>query len=146
MQHWHSRLVALPKNVRLIRMLSFLRNKGKHQESIVGLPFLYPQTLEELAGILRYKGITFVYKHSTRCSVSSFVMKRLLTTKVEQGEQWVYIDVIAQRPLSFALAEELRVQHESPQLIVIKEGKVHAHSSHQDVNEDTIDIWRKSLA
>ncbi|MDE0987467.1 MAG: bacillithiol system redox-active protein YtxJ [Schleiferiaceae bacterium] len=127
-------------------MLSFLRNKDKNKESKVGLPFLYPQSFEELAGILRYKGTTFIYKHSTRCSVSLFAMKRLLLSELEEGDQWVYIDVVAQRPLSLALAEDLKVQHQSPQLIVIKEGKVHAHASHQGVNEDTINIWRKSLA
>ena len=73
-------------------------------------------------------------------------MKRLLTVDAEEGEQWVYIDVIIQRALSLALAEDLNVQHQSPQLLAIKEGRVHAHASHQDVNEDTIDIWRKSLA
>lgn len=73
-------------------------------------------------------------------------MKRLLLSELEEGDQWVYIDVVAQRPLSLALAEDLKVQHQSPQLIVIKKGKVHAHASHQGVNEDTINIWRKSLA
>ena len=127
-------------------MLSFLRNRDKNQESRVGLPFVYPQSFEEFAGILGYKGTTFIYKHSTRCSVSLFAMKRLLTVDAEEGEQWVYIDVIIQRALSLALAEDLNVQHQSPQLLAIKEGRVHAHASHQDVNEDTIDIWRKSLA
>ena len=62
-------------------------------------------------------------------------MKRLLTVDAEEGEQWVYIDVIIQRALSLALAEDLNVQHQSPQLLAIKEGRVHAHASHQVARE-----------
>jgi len=44
-----------------------------------------------------------------------------------------------------ALAEELNVQHESPQLILIAEGKVLAHGSHQQVTETTVEKWRKEF-
>jgi bacillithiol system protein YtxJ len=65
-------------------------------------------------------------------------MKRLQLVKRNSEETWVYLDVIAQRPLSSALAEELNVQHESPQLILIADGKVLAHGSHQQVTETTV--------
>jgi len=63
--------------------------------------------------------------------------------EVKNNETWVYIDVIAQRSLSLALAEEVGVRHESPQLILWNEGKVAAHTSHSGVVEDTVDDWRK---
>ena len=90
-------------------MLRFQRNRDNSPAKSAEFPFVHPQSLEEVAGILRFKGTTFIYKHSTRCSVSLFAMKRLLTVDPVENEQWVYIDVVAQRSLSLALAEELNV-------------------------------------
>ena len=72
-------------------------------------------------------------------------MKRLLMVDPAESEQWVYIDVVAQRSLSLALAEELNVWHESPQLIMLVEGKVMAHGSHHRVSETTVEEWRKEM-
>ncbi len=72
-------------------------------------------------------------------------MKRLNLVEVNSQETWVYLDVVAQRSLSLALAEELNVWHESPQLILISNGKVLAHGSHQQVTETTVENWRKEF-
>jgi bacillithiol system protein YtxJ len=65
-----------------------------------------------------------------------------LLTEAAVDERWLYIDVVGQRPISMALAEELNVWHESPQLILIQDGKVLSHTSHNGVNEDTVEKWR----
>jgi bacillithiol system protein YtxJ len=72
-------------------------------------------------------------------------MKRLNLVEVNRQETWVYLDVVAQRPLSLALAEELNVWHESPQLILVANGKVLAHGSHLEVTETTVENWRKEF-
>ena len=72
-------------------------------------------------------------------------MKRLQFVKSYSEETWVYLDVVAQRPLSLALAEDLNIQHESPQLILIADGKVLAHGSHQQVTETTVINWREEF-
>jgi bacillithiol system protein YtxJ len=72
-------------------------------------------------------------------------MKRLLLLDTTQNETWVYIDVVAQRPLSLALAEELNILHESPQLILLSEGNVLANGSHHQVTETTVENWRKEF-
>lgn len=71
-------------------------------------------------------------------------MRRLNMVDVQPGETWVYIDVVMQRNLSLALAEEVGVRHESPQLILLNNGKVAAHASHSRVTEDTVEEWRKA--
>ncbi len=126
-------------------MLSFLRNTDKPGQSASAIPFEHPQSFEDLAGYLYHTGPVFIYKHSTRCSVSLFAMKRLLLLDTTQNETWVYIDVVAQRPLSLALAEELNILHESPQLILLSEGNVLAHGSHHQVTETTVENWRKEF-
>jgi len=123
-------------------MLSFLRNKDNASDSTNGIEFQHPQSFEELAGFLRFEGTTFIYKHSTRCSVSLFAMRRLGSVEPTANEQWVYIDVVANRSMSMALAEELGIHHESPQLIMLQNGKVIAHTSHHNVHEDTVEKWR----
>jgi bacillithiol system protein YtxJ len=127
-------------------MLSFLRSKDNEGESPKGIQFEHPQSFEELAGFLRYNGTTYIYKHSTRCSVSLFSMRRLNQVNCVENEQWLYIDVVADRSMSMALAEELSIRHESPQLIMLKDGKVIAHTSHQEVHEDTVEAWRKTTS
>ena len=126
-------------------MLSFLRSTDKSGQKTPGIPFEHPQSFEDLTGYLRLTGPVFIYKHSTRCSVSLFAMKRLLLLDTTQNETWVYIDVVAQRPLSLALAEELNILHESPQLILLSEGNVLAHGSHHQVTETTVENWRKEF-
>ncbi|MDB2436531.1 bacillithiol system redox-active protein YtxJ [Schleiferiaceae bacterium] len=126
-------------------MLSFLRNTDKPGQSTSAIPFEHPQSFEDLAGYLHHTGPVLIYKHSTRCSVSLFAMKRLLLLDTTQNETWVYIDVVAQRPLSLALAEELNILHESPQLILLSEGNVLAHGSHHQVTETTVENWRKEF-
>ncbi|MDB2539819.1 bacillithiol system redox-active protein YtxJ [Schleiferiaceae bacterium] len=133
------------KNVRRTLMLSFLRNTDKPGQSTSAIPFEHPQSFEDLAGYLHHTGPVLIYKHSTRCSVSLFAMKRLLLLDTTQNETWVYIDVVAQRPLSLALAEELNILHESPQLILLSEGNVLAHGSHHQVTETTVENWRKEF-
>ena len=123
-------------------MLSFLRSKDNEPDSSKGIQFEHPQSFEELAGFLRYSGTTFIYKHSTRCSVSLFSMRRLNAVEPVEHEQWVYVDVVEDRGMSMALSEELGIRHESPQLIMLKDGKVIAHTSHQNVHEDTVADWR----
>ena len=126
-------------------MLSFLRSTDNSGQKTSGIPFEHPQSFEDLAGYLRLKGYVFIYKHSTRCSVSLFAMKRLNLVEVNRQETWVYLDVVAQRPLSLALAEELNVRHESPQLLLVANGKVLAHGSHHEVTETTVENWRKEF-
>ena len=46
-----------------------------------------------------------------------------------------YLDLLNHRDISGAIAERLGVVHQSPQLIVIKNGKAIAHASHEGINE-----------
>lgn len=126
-------------------MLKFLHNKDKAPSTANKIQFEHPQSLEDVAGLLALKTPVFLYKHSTRCSVSLFAMRRLNMVEVQAGETWVYIDVVMQRNLSMALAEEIEVRHESPQLILCVNGRVVEHASHSRVTEDTVEKWRKAL-
>lgn len=76
-----------------------------------------------------------IFKHSTRCIVSSMAKKQLersfnLTT--EQVEMY-YLDLIANRELSNLIELNFGIRHESPQLLLLKYNEVVAHASHQSI-------------
>ncbi len=77
-----------------------------------------------------------IFKHSTRCSVSSMALSRLERnwnlTKAGNIEMY-FLDLIAFRLVSNAIAEKFNVRHESPQLILIKNGEVIYHASHNEI-------------
>jgi bacillithiol system protein YtxJ len=73
-----------------------------------------------------------VFKHSTRCSVSSMAKSRLERSWSFSDEALpvYYLDVIQHRDVSNFIADSTGIRHESPQLIVWKEGKVVYSASH----------------
>ena len=48
------------------------------------------------------------------------------------------------RSLSLALAETTQIRYESPQLILWNNGQIAAHASHDRVNEEMVNEWRKA--
>lgn len=73
-----------------------------------------------------------VFKHSTRCSISSMAKSRL--EREWQGNEpdfpVYYLDLIAHRDVSNTIATDLGIEHQSPQLIVIKNGQPVYNGSH----------------
>lgn len=80
-----------------------------------------------------------LFKHSTRCSVSTFA-KRILTSEYsdEVGEKLdcYYLDLISYRDVSNAIADKLGVMHESPQIVLVKDGKAIFDASHSSISLD----------
>ena len=78
-----------------------------------------------------------IFKHSTRCSISRFVLAdfRAHFTFSENEFGAYYLDLLNYRGISNDIAERFEVQHQSPQLIVVKNGKAIANSSHEGINE-----------
>lgn len=80
-----------------------------------------------------------IFKHSTSCFISKTVLKNL-EREIESLENTgsiadlYFLDLLAYRSLSNKIAEDLEIRHESPQLLVIENGKVINHASHQDIS------------
>ncbi|HWV67096.1 bacillithiol system redox-active protein YtxJ [Chitinophaga sp.] len=79
-----------------------------------------------------------IYKHSTRCSISSMAKARLERSAVPEGLTFYYLDLIAYRPVSNKIAEIYHVQHESPQVLVIRNGECVYNESHGGIVMDEI--------
>ncbi|WP_223598627.1 bacillithiol system redox-active protein YtxJ [Chryseobacterium sp. GVT01B] len=77
-----------------------------------------------------------IFKHSTSCFISRTVLKNF-EKEVENSDQPVnvyYLDLLAYRPVSNKIASDFEIRHESPQLIVIENGKPVNNASHQDIS------------
>lgn len=73
-----------------------------------------------------------VFKHSTRCPVSMMAKLKMSTTWDidEHKVPLYYLDLIKYREISNQIAADFDVQHESPQLLIIKNNKCVYHASH----------------
>lgn len=79
-----------------------------------------------------------IYKHSTRCNISSIALKRLEKESFPEGIDFYFLDLLAYRSLSNAVAERFQVHHESPQVILIRQGEVVYDESHLSIQADEI--------
>jgi bacillithiol system protein YtxJ len=81
-----------------------------------------------------------VFKHSTRCPVSSMAWREVASFRKEHPEAAVYVvHVVEQRALSNAVAKRTGVRHESPQAILLENGNVRWSASHEGVTADALE-------
>jgi bacillithiol system protein YtxJ len=79
-----------------------------------------------------------IFKHSSRCSISSVALQRLQKATQPSGLDFYFLDLLAYRPLSKKIAETFGVHHESPQVLVIKEGECVFDESHLGISMNDI--------
>lgn len=104
-------------------------------------------TIEQLATIdaESTQQPVMILKHSTRCSISSAALARLERGFDEgAGIKAYYLDLIAYRDVSNAIAVRYGVEHQSPQVIVVKNGKAVYTESHMAIQ--AADIIEQALA
>ena len=78
----------------------------------------------------------FVFKHSTTCGISAGAAREVRAMTTELPIYW--INVREQRELSNWVAETYAVGHESPQLILIRDGKPKQVWNHSDVHRSNV--------
>ncbi len=119
-----------------------LFNSSSSSENTNELPWITLSTmsqLDEIKEISKTK-TQLIFKHSTRCGISRIVKKQFENDYnfSENTFDLYYLDLISYRDVSNQIAQQFQVIHESPQLLVIKNGVVVAHHSHSDIN--TVDL------
>jgi len=84
-----------------------------------------------------------IFKYSTRCGVSRMVLNQFedAYNLTEDDLDLYFLDLISYRNVSNEVGYKFQVMHESPQLLVIKNGVVVAHESHDGVNEIDLDSF-----
>ncbi len=79
-----------------------------------------------------------IFKHSTRCSISSMAKGRLERNEKPDATDFYYLDLIKYRSLSNKIAADFSVHHESPQVLLIKNMECVYEESHSGINMDEI--------
>lgn len=79
-----------------------------------------------------------VFKHSTRCSISHMTKGRLEREVQPQGIDFYYLDLLTHRLISNTLSAKFSVHHESPQVLLIRNGECVYDESHSAINMDEI--------
>lgn len=85
-----------------------------------------------------YDRPVIIFKHSTRCSISSMALNRMEKQHCMQDADFYFVDVIAHRDISNKIAETLKVHHESPQILLIKSGDCVYTESHNGITCEEI--------
>ena len=87
-----------------------------------------------------FQAPVLIFKHSTRCSISSMALNRLTGNPVPVD--FYYLDVIANRNISNLLASRFSVHHESPQVLMIVKGECVYEASHLEITASEIAAQR----
>ena len=112
-------------------------SKEPKEEKI--LPWI-PLTSEAQLSVIDQKSkgkAQVIFKHSTRCGISSMVMNQFVSAyNIEATNMDLYyLDLLSYREVSNAVGYKFQVMHQSPQLLIIKNGVAVAHASHGAINE-----------
>jgi len=99
------------------------------------------QSEEQIQEIIKksHEKAQVIFKHSTRCSISSMAKGRLDRSSAPENAEFYYLDLIAFRDISNKVSSEFDVHHESPQILLIKNGECVYDESHGSISMDEIE-------
>lgn len=111
----------------------------KKEKSVPWLRLTRLEQLSEIKEQSKGKPVA-IFKHSTTCGISKMALRnfeRAYTLTDEQMKLY-YLDLKAFRDVSDEVGYTFQVIHQSPQLIVIKNGVAVAHASHHSIRAEEL--------
>ncbi|QXP62226.1 bacillithiol system redox-active protein YtxJ [Polaribacter sp. R2A056_3_33] len=103
------------------------------------IPLTSIEQLEEIKEISKTEAV-LIFKHSTRCGISSMVIKQFekLFTEEHQNLKVYYLDLLNYRDISDEVGFTFQVMHQSPQLIAVKNGVSVENASHYEITNTNL--------
>jgi bacillithiol system protein YtxJ len=100
----------------------------------------YITDVNQIDEIKKQPGYSLIFKHSTRCSVSMMAKRRFEMdwAVIPEDTNLYFLDLISHRNISAEVAEKFQVHHESPQILLIKDGSCVLDASHGDISADEV--------
>ena len=90
--------------------------------------------LNEIITLSKEKPV-IIFKHSTRCIVSRTALKQFENEyDLDNQVDAYFLDLLEHRDISNEIASRFGVYHQSPQLLLIKNGKSVYDVSHSDID------------
>jgi bacillithiol system protein YtxJ len=93
--------------------------------------------LEEILEQSKHQTVV-IFKYSSRCATSYMAKHRLERASPPENTLFYFLDLIRYRALSNKVAEDFQVWHESPQILIIKNGECIYDDSHTGINMQDI--------
>ncbi len=113
----------------------FGSSEPKEEKIMPWLPLSTIDQLETIADQSKTK-TQLIFKHSTRCGISRMVMNQFVSAyDLDVNADLHYLDLLNYREVSNEVGYKFQVMHQSPQLLVLRNGVVVAHASHGAINE-----------
>ena len=110
------------------------QEQNDSNKKINWIPLTFMGQLDEMVAFSNQKPAV-IFKHSTRCSVSRMALKQFENEFAKEDSVDAYfLDLIEHRDISNEIASRFNVQHQSPQLLLIKDGKSVYDVSHSDID------------
>ena len=81
-----------------------------------------------------------IFKHSTRCSISTLALSRVERFNNNLDIDFYFLDLLKYRDVSNYIADILKVDHQSPQLILIDEGKPIQVQTHHSIDLNELSV------
>nr|WP_299173786.1 bacillithiol system redox-active protein YtxJ [uncultured Allomuricauda sp.] len=102
----------------------------REEKQIPWIPLVSEEQLDEIAEKSKSR-TQLIFKHSTTCGISRMVLNMFTSTYALGKEIDIYfLDLHAHRNVSNEVAAQFQVMHQSPQLLIIKNGETIYHTSH----------------
>lgn len=103
------------------------------------IKLISPEQISEIKEISKSNPV-LLFKHSTTCSISNTTLNRLERNWKEEGMKIsaFYLDLLNYRSISKEIAEEFQVEHQSPQVLIIKDGQSVYNNSHFGIDYPSI--------
>jgi bacillithiol system protein YtxJ len=100
------------------------------------MKFIPLETNEQLQEIKSSKGYTVIFKHNTTCPISKGVRSQFEeeADTIQDVQSVYFLDLLAYRDISDAIAEDFNVEHQSPQLLLIKNGECTYNEALYDIS------------
>jgi bacillithiol system protein YtxJ len=109
-------------------------NQNSSESKINWIPLTFMDQLDEIVAFSNQKPVV-IFKHSTRCSISRMALKQFENEfDLEDSVDVYFLDLLEHRDISNEIASRFGVYHQSPQLLLIKEGKSVYDVSHSDID------------
>ncbi len=91
---------------------------------------------EQLSEIKKASGYNVIFKHNTTCPISKSVRSKFEeeADTLPEVSSVYFLDLLANRNLSDTVAEEFNVEHQSPQLLLIKDGRCTYNEALYDIS------------
>jgi monothiol bacilliredoxin len=101
------------------------------------IPLLNEEQLEEIK-LNSFHTPQVIFKHSSRCSISSMARNRLDRNESPEGVDFYFLDIINHRNISNKIAHDFKVQHKSPQVLIINDCECIYDESHSGIDMEDI--------